>query len=408
MLIIALLTNFICINISRAGEEKPKSREEEVYTSPAPNSEGAAAGIIEEGQTTTETVDGKASGSTVTTNSSMGGASIVGVVMGVLALILDIPAFIIHFVMSTLTYATEEDPNYASDDNLRFMFTVNRAVFNRVPLFNINYFNTDETYQVGDTTIHASSSINAIKDNVRTMYIVCRLLALLLELLVLIYIGIRMAISTIAEEQAKYKKMFIGWLESLILLFLLQYIMIAVISFGEAITNVFYKLECSLLSSSGNQSFEDVIMDTIFTLLTNNAGLKLSMATIIYWFLLITHIKFLWMYLKRVLMVGFLIMISPLIVITYSIDKAGDGKAQAFSTWFREFTINVLIQPLHALIYLVFCFTAGKIATVVPLIALAFLMSMGAAEKMVKVIFNMKGLASLAEVNDLPFLKKGR
>ena len=40
--------------------------------------------------------------------------------------------------------------------------------------------------------------------------------------------------------------------------------------------------------------------------------------------------------------------------VTYSIDKAGDGKAQAFGNWLSEFVMNVLVQPLHAIIYLVF------------------------------------------------------
>ena len=49
------------------------------------------------------------------------------------------------------------------------------------------------------------------------------------------------------------------------------------------------------------------------------------------------------MYIKRMITVAFLILISPIITITYSIDKAGNGKAEAFSTWLREFLHNVLI-----------------------------------------------------------------
>ena len=33
-------------------------------------------------------------------------------------------------------------------------------------------------------------------------------------------------------------------------------------------------------------------------------------------------------------------MISPLISITYSIDKIGDGKSQALNTWLKEFIYN--------------------------------------------------------------------
>ena len=107
---------------------------------------------------------------------------------------------------------------------------------------------------------------------------------------------------------------------------------------------------------------------------------------------------------KRLLMVGFLIIISPLITITYSIDKVGDGKAQAFSIWLKEIIVNVLIQPLHALIYLIFVLTANSIAASSPLVALAMLMAMGTVERMVKVVFDMKGVLTLRGVNK--FMKK--
>ena len=101
---------------------------------------------------------------------------------------------------------------------------------------------------------------------------------------------------------------------------------------------------------------------------------------------------------------AFFTMIAPLVALTYPIDKAGDGKAQAFSTWMKEFLVNVLIQPLHALIYLIFVLTANSIAASSPLVALALLMAMGAVERMVKVVFDMKGLVTLRGVNK--FMKK--
>lgn len=107
------------------------------------------------------------------------------------------------------------------------------------------------------------------------------------------------------------------------------------------------------------------------------------------------------MYLKRTLMVGFLIVIAPLITITYPMDKMGDNKAQAFSAWLNELLINVFIQPIHAIIYLVFSFTAGEIASFAPLLALIFLMSITSAEKMVRNIFNMQNSKSLDNLKDL-------
>lgn len=100
--------------------------------------------------------------------------------------------------------------------------------------------------------------------------------------------------------------------------------------------------------------------------------------------------------------------ISPLITITYSIDKAGDGQAQAFSNWIKEFLLNVLIQPLHALIYMVFVFTANNIAAQSPIVAVAFLMSMGTVEKMVKTVFNIKQVSTLQGLGEVNIFKRGK
>ena len=59
-------------------------------------------------------------------------------------------------------------------------------------------------------------------------------------------------------------------------------------------------------------------------------------------------------YFTRMLKIGFLLIIAPLITLTYSIDKIGDGKAQALGNWLKEFVFTVLIQPFHAIIYVAF------------------------------------------------------
>ena len=219
-----------------------------------------------------------------------------------------------------------------------------------------------------------------------------------------------MAISTIASDQAKYKKMLMSWVESVIIIFLMPYLMSLIFAFGELLTDSFYELRNNLLGTVAEGTygtydiFEDTIRSTTTDLVFSLSGLKLTMWSIIYWCLLFAEMKFLWTYLKRFLMVGFLIVISPLITITYSIDKAGDGKAQAFSIWFKEFIVNVLIQPLHALIYLIFVLTANAIAASSPIVALAMLLAMGQVERMVKVIFDLRGLVSLRGVDK--FMKK--
>ena len=401
MLTLLILLNFtLCNNAYAAGKGSDDPQTNSAYFGNATPSNGVAAEMVDEG--TVSTTQGSASKTEMGSNSY--GASIIGVVTGILSRILNVfIALQIDLIMAQLTYGVE-------DGKMQYFFSIDRCVFNRVPLFNINYFDTEATYKVGATEITANQSNIKIKEGIAGAYYISRVLAVSISLFVLIYIGIRMAISTVASEQARYKKMLVSWVESIVVLFAMLYIISAVITVGEVITGIFYDIRCQLLGQTVAGTgeaygvFEDTIRNKALISLTEFSGLQLTMWSIIYWVLLFTQMKFLWTYMKRFLMVGFLIVISPLITITYSIDKAGDGKAQAFSSWLKEFMVNVLIQPLHALIYLVFVLTANAIAESSPIIALAMLMSMGSVERMVKVVFDMRGLVSLRGVNK--FLKK--
>jgi hypothetical protein len=57
-------------------------------------------------------------------------------------------------------------------------------------------------------------------------------------------------------------------------------------------------------------------------------------------------------YYKRILMVGFLIAIFPIVMTFYVLDKVGDGKSQSFTKWNKEFIVNVFIQSFHAIVYI--------------------------------------------------------
>ena len=97
-------------------------------------------------------------------------------------------------------------------------------------------------------------------------------------------------------------------------------------------------------------------------------------------------------------------MIAPIITITYSMDRVGDGKAQALNTWFSEFMLNVLIQPFHCLIYIVFPNTAiiliqeagwGSVAGAV--LAIMCMVFIWPGEKIIKKIFNFEKSSTMAD-----------
>jgi hypothetical protein len=77
-----------------------------------------------------------------------------------------------------------------------------------------------------DETIESTASI--LQDTVAGWYKSLRAIALVGLLSVLVYVGIRMIISSTGESKAKYKKMLIDWIVAMCILFVLQYIMSAV------------------------------------------------------------------------------------------------------------------------------------------------------------------------------------
>lgn len=208
-----------------------------------------------------------------------------------------------------------------------------------IPLLDVNFFN-------GNTIF---------KDSIATWYYGIRNLAIILSLIVLLYVGIRMAISTLAEDKAKYKKMLVDWIVGFITIFFIHYIIIITININNALV--------SMLVPNGISS----AMSSYAGYLAGNAvniGAKWSTAitcTILYLFLVVMICSFLITYIKRMLTTAFLIIISPIITVTYSIDKMGDGKAQALNTWLKEFIYNIVIQPFHCIIYLVFMTVAMEI-----------------------------------------------
>ena len=59
-----------------------------------------------------------------------------------------------------------------------------------------------------------------------------------------------------------------------------------------------------------------------------------------------------YMYSKRYIMIGFLIMVFPITVMEYVIGLSRSGRTgQGFSAWCMEFFINVFIQSIHGVIY---------------------------------------------------------
>lgn len=258
--------------------------------------------------------------------------------------------------------------------------TVEKLVSNKVPILDVNFFNFETA---GGRDLNSDSIVYLIRENIAQFYFIIRNVTIGGLLITLIYIGIRMAMSTVASTKAKYKAMLKGWLESMVLVFTIHYIMVFIIAANEWLVN----LICNTIGA------EESLYDTVRS---QSYAIQASIgwpATIIYIMLIYLLIKFLFIYARRFINVAILTFLAPIIAIGFSIDKIKDGKSQSFSKWLKDYTVNVLLQSVHCLLYFIFITLAFNVAgqsIYGVVLALFLIMCIGKGEKVFKEIFDIE------------------
>lgn len=187
-----------------------------------------------------------------------------------------------------------------------------------------------------------TNPILVIRKNVANMYYAIRNIAIVGLLLTLIYIGVRMAITTIAEQKAKYKQTLVNWCVSLVIVFMIHYIMVFIMQLNEALVK-------TLPDLSGGISFYEKFREMAYSIDFMDGWI----GTIMYMVLLVFTIKYIWIYIKRFFTLCILTIAAPVIGIGYAIDKIKDNKSQSLSRWLRNYVFNVIIQFIHAILYTV-------------------------------------------------------
>ena len=366
------------------------------------------------------------------------------------------------------------DPEDIDDDILVLpLYTVTpEEIFGgTIGLFNVNFFDTSLRESNNDMNATADKKETNIAEELQPViaawYKIIRGIATVGMLSMIVYIGIRILISSTSENKAKYKQLLVDWGVGFCLLFVMHYGMafgnMFVDSLTDAITSVrLYggdsdgntitledgdtvtasdiksvnkssmtllipkeKIENYIDEEDGKIKFKDVTVDQEIeeiklnvesddgtetkemTFITWNTGLmgKLRFDTaiardtsdsyigysLLFLVLVFFIIFFTWTYLKRVLYMAFLTIIAPFVALTYPLDKIKDGQAQAFNFWLKEYIYNLLLQPLHLLLYTVLVSSVIELATehiIYSIVALGFLVP---AEKLIRQMFGFKG-----------------
>lgn len=271
------------------------------------------------------------------------------------------------------------------------------AIFeNEVPALDANFINPTKW---GDKVQNDRSIAIQLQKTISSWYNALRNLVIVGLLSILVYVGIRMMITSVASDKAKYKQMFMDWLIALCLVFFLHYIMNFTMTVTQMITDGIKgasDVEIAITDDDGNSTLEFV---------TNLTGacrmqvqyqdlMKGTIYLILYIALIVYTIKFTWQYLKRAITMAFLTLMAPVVTLTYPIDKMGDGKSQAFNMWLKEYVFNALLQPFHLIIYSIFVGSAMDLAVNNPIYAIFAMASIGPAEKLLRKFFNFDKMQS--------------
>ena len=346
--------------------------------------------------------------------------------------------------------------NYKAEYNYKdkYNIVIHKNATSFMPSYTYDIYKIESSSQ----TYYASTAYN-LRPIIANWYNILRDISIVGMLSILVYVGIRIMLSSTAGDKAKYKQLLVDWVVAICLLFLMQYIMsfsnIAVKKVTSVIQSAVVsttesdklsenekkaakekgKLDGDVAVTRGTQLFEiedkelvnkayQILVeenktDTKYKDLFKNGNLywptnnfteqarMLAQLTdkdddatnyayasigykIIYIVLVLYTLIFTWTYVKRVVYMAFLTMIAPLVALTYPIDKMNDGKAQAFNMWFKEYIFNLLIQPLHLILYMVLIGSAMTFASQNLIYAVVAIGFMTPAEKLMRKFFGFE------------------
>ncbi len=346
--------------------------------------------------------------------------------------------------------------NYKAEYNYKdkYNIVIHKNATSFMPSYTYDIYKIESSSQ----TYYASTAYN-LRPIIANWYNILRDISIVGMLSILVYVGIRIMLSSTAGDKAKYKQLLVDWVVAICLLFLMQYIMsfsnIAVKKVTSVIQSAVVsttesdklsenekkaakekgKLDGDVAVTRGTQLFEiedkelvnkayQILVeenktDTKYNDLFKNGNLywptnnfteqarMLAQLTdkdddatnyayasigykIIYIVLVLYTLIFTWTYVKRVVYMAFLTMIAPLVALTYPIDKMNDEKAQAFNMWFKEYIFNLLIQPLHLILYMVLIGSAMTFASQNLIYAVVAIGFMTPAEKLMRKFFGFE------------------
>lgn len=202
---------------------------------------------------------------------------------------------------------------------------------NRIAALDVNFLRANKYTAVNDSEIaedKAQSAASSISKVIAKWYKGFRNLAIVGLLSVLVYLGIRILISTAATDKAKYKENLQDWLVALCLVFVIHFIMSGILMLSDNVTELLTGSDNSMfkvtaISKDGDSQTFNTNLTGLIRLQAEGDDWHDATAYAIMYLIIVGYtVTFTIMYFKRFLYIAFLTMIAPLVALTYPIDKA--------------------------------------------------------------------------------------
>jgi len=265
-----------------------------------------------------------------------------------------------------------------------FIFSTEDIFTGKSILLNVDFIsgNDSEGNPITD------NSWTQIRNVVSQWYKVLRMVAIIGMLSMLIYTGIKIILASTAGQKSKYKEMLANWFMAVVLVFTMHYIMAFIMTCISTIMSLLEGVGGVIKVNFGDKSFNTNLVGLArFQMQQNHFSAKIPYL-IIYTALSVFSLKFTFVYLKRVLYMAFLTIISPIVALTYPLDKM-EGKARGFEMWLKEYMYNALLQPMHYILYYILVTSSLTLAAKNPIYAIIAISFVAQGEKLLKQIFGI-------------------
>ena len=241
---------------------------------------------------------------------------------GIMGILLFIPnlvaAIVLTSIMSFLTILLQDSNKEGGVGEAKsgWMLTPDKIFMNKVPITNIEIFINGNVAE--------KTKLAGFVNSIASWYRVVFLISIAMLFLILLYLSVRAILLSVAKDIADTKNMLFNWVKSVMILFLMSFIIFTVISLNSAFVSIITQ---STINESG--ILENQVQQLVFGMLMPNF-VRMIVSTVILLLLLVQTLSFLAVYVKRLITIGFYILIAPIISVSYALDIAGDRKSTKY------------------------------------------------------------------------------